>query len=205
MIKRPSRVKWEILFCCKECKIIEMSQPAQQKVARAMINYLIPFDFVHQSFKTLIKFEQSLTKYISISYEVIKCLIKASITIFYFFHYTDNRLLWISQSPNTIWSQRSLKIMKESVKQNHSTDFKELKLAVTESTLPPCCKVLDFYKVQHLQRFCMIVYALMKDWPGIFKTLGTKTISVYLTMNFFVTDWDLYLNVYWLTNHCSWG
>ena len=48
--------------------------------------------------------------------------------------------------------------MKESVRpQNHSTDFKELKLAVTESTLPPCCKVLDFSKVQYLQRFCMII------------------------------------------------
>ena len=171
-----------------------MSQPAQQKVTGAVMNYLIPFDFVHQSFKTLIKFKQPLTNYISISYEVIKYLIKASITLFNLFHYTDNRLLQISQSPNTIWSHRSLKIMKESVRpQNHSTDFKELKLAVTESTLPPCCKVLDFSRVQHLQWFCMIVYALMKDWPGvpkgnIFKTLGTKTISVYLTMNLFVAD-----------------
>ena len=170
-----------------------MSQPAQQKVAGAMMNYLIPFDFVHQSFKTLIKFKQPLTNYISISYEVNKYLKKASIISFNFFHYRDNRLLQISQSPNTIWSHRSSKIMKEFVKQIYSTDFKELKLAVTESTLPPCCKVLDFSRVQHLQWFCMIVYALMKDWPGvpkgnIFKTLGTKTISVYLTMNLFVAD-----------------
>ena len=134
-----------------------MSQPAQQKVAGAMMNYLIPFDFVHQSFKTLIKFKQPLTNYISISYEVNKYLKKASIISFNFFHYRDNRLLQISQSPNTIWSHRSSKIMKEFVKQIYSTDFKELKLAVTESTLPPCCKVLDFSKVQYLQRFCMII------------------------------------------------